>query len=153
MSDNKVTEKITIRNLEPFMLKVAQLQNKARKLNFAPIEILSVESYRKDEWENHCKVSRLYHDVVLSYEVIKIADYTFIARIDGKESMLYVSPTKTLPVEQQHFTMDCEHCNKSRNRNDVFVLQHVNGSYKRVGRSCLASYLGIDALDVIDPAS
>lgn len=149
MSDNKITEKITIRNLEPFMLKVAQLQNKARKLNFAPIEILSVESYRKDEWENHCKVSRLYHDVVLSYEVIKIADYTLIARIDGKESMFYVAPTQKLPKEQQHFTMDCEHCNKSRLRNDIFVLQHVSGNYKRVGGNCLAAYLGIDAVDVI----
>lgn len=143
------TQKITIRNLDAFMVKVAQLQNKARKLNFTPIEVISVESYRKEEWENHCKVTNLYHDIVLSYEVIKIADYEFVARIDGKESMFYVAPTKQLPATQQHFTMDCEHCNKSRQRNDVFVLQHIDGNYKRVGSSCLASYLGIDALDVL----
>lgn len=149
MSDNTTIQTVTIRNLEPFLLKVAQLQNKARKLNFAPIEILSVTSYRKDEWENNCKVSNLYHDIVLSYEVIKIADYEFIARIDSKENMFYVAPTKTLPKEQLHFAMDCEHCNKSRVRNDIFVLQHVDGMYKRVGSSCLASYLGINPIDIV----
>ncbi|RTL02150.1 MAG: hypothetical protein EKK57_02745 [Proteobacteria bacterium] len=63
--------------------------------------------------------------------------------------MFYTAPTQTLPKEQQHFAMDCEHCNKVRMRNDIFVLQHVDGSYKRVGGNCLAAYLGINAADVL----
>jgi len=35
----------------------------------------------------------------------------------------------------------CEHCNTTRRRNDVFVLEHEDGSRKIIGRNCLADYL------------
>lgn len=35
----------------------------------------------------------------------------------------------------------CEHCNSKRNRNDVFVLEHTDGSRKVIGRNCLADFL------------
>lgn len=84
-----ITTTITIRNLEWLQEKVKQMQNKAKKLGFTPVTIDCVNSYRKDEWVNQIKVSNLYHDVTLTYQVIKIEGWQFIAKIDGKENMIY----------------------------------------------------------------
>jgi hypothetical protein len=35
----------------------------------------------------------------------------------------------------------CEHCNTTRRRNDVFVLEDCDGNRKIIGRNCLADYL------------
>jgi hypothetical protein len=144
-----ITTTITIRNLEWLQEKVKQLQNKAKKLGFTPVTIDCVNSYRKDEWVNQIKVSNLYHDVTLTYQIIKIEGWQFIAKIDGKENMIYCAPLQTLPPEQLHYGMECEHCNINRERFTVYVLRNEAGLYKRVGSSCLAKYLGIDAAHVL----
>ena len=144
-----ITTTITIRNLEWLQEKVKQLQNKAKKLGFIPVTIDCVNSYRKDEWVNQIKVSNLYHDVTLTYQVIKIEGWQFIAKIDGKENMIYCAPLQTLPNEQLHYGMECDHCNINRERFTVYVLRNESGVYKRVGSSCLAKYLGIDAVHVL----
>ena len=41
----------------------------------------------------------------------------------------------------------CEHCNSHRNRNDIFVLEHVDGRRKIVGRNCLADFLRCEGAD------
>lgn len=144
-----ITTTITIRNLEWLQEKVKQLQNKAKKLGFTPVTIDCVNSYRKDEWVNQIKVSNLYHDVTLTYQIIKIEGWQFIAKIDGKENMIYCAPLQILPPEQLHYDMNCEHCNINRERFTVYVLRNEAGLYKRVGSSCLAKYLGIDAAHVL----
>lgn len=109
-----ITTTITIRNLEWLQEKVTQLQNKAKKLGFTPGTIDSINSYRETEWLNGAKVHTLYHDVTLTYQVIKIEGWQFIAKIDGKESMIYCAPLQILPPEQLHYGMECEHCNINR---------------------------------------
>lgn len=150
MSDNTITTTITIRNLEWLQEKCKELQNKAKKLGFTPVTIDCINSYRKDEWVNQIKVSNLYHDVTLTYQTIKIDGWQFIAKIDGKESMIYCAPSQVLPPEQLHYTMSCDHCNTNQQRFTVYVLRNTeSGVYKRVGSSCLAKYLGIDPAHVL----
>jgi len=63
--------------------------------------------------------------------------------------MIYCAPSQILPPEQLHYDMNCEHCNINRERFTVYVLRNEAGLYKRVGSSCLAKYLGIDAAHVL----
>ena len=149
MSDNTITTTITIRNLEWLQEKCKELQNKAKRLDFTPVTIDSINSYRETEWLNGAKVHTLYHDVTLTYQVIKIEGWQFIAKIDGKENMIYCAPLQILPQEQLHYTMSCDHCNTNQQRFTVYVLRNESGVYKRVGSSCLAKYLGIDAAHVL----
>ncbi len=36
----------------------------------------------------------------------------------------------------------CDHCETSRQRHETFIVVHENGNTKRVGRNCLADFLG-----------
>ncbi len=47
------------------------------------------------------------------------------------------------PLPQQYRLANtiCEHCNKQRNRNDTYVLQHEDKTWKQVGRNCLADFI------------
>jgi len=45
------------------------------------------------------------------------------------------------------------HCNINRQRNNIFVLRKADdNTYKRVGSSCLASVLGVDASVILSMA-
>ncbi len=46
-----------------------------------------------------------------------------------------------LPPYYRTATTECQHCGKSRRRNDTYVLQHEDGDWKQVGRNCLADFI------------
>lgn len=46
-----------------------------------------------------------------------------------------------LPLQYRTATTLCEHCNTDRRRRDTYVLQHEDGSWKQVGRNCLADFI------------
>lgn len=53
-------------------------------------------------------------------------------------------PGETVPPEFWESGPECDHCQKIRQRHDTFVVRHEGGEFKRVGRQCLADFLGHD---------
>jgi hypothetical protein len=56
------------------------------------------------------------------------------------------SGVESLPADYAEHPSRCLHCTKNRRRNLTFVLQHADGNFSQVGRSCLNEYLGTEAL-------
>ena len=52
-----------------------------------------------------------------------------------------------LPVEFRTAAPTCDHCHTARRRNDTFVVRSEAGEIRRVGRQCLADFLGTGAED------
>lgn len=46
-----------------------------------------------------------------------------------------------LPMKYRTATTACEHCGHDRQRKDTYVLQHEDGTWKQVGRNCLADFI------------
>lgn len=81
-------------------------------------------------------------------EAPKYAGYELLMRIEFCEvGVLYhLVPGCTHEVGARfyaHSTM-CEHCNKKRSRNDVYIVRHESGKQMQIGRRCLRDFLGID---------
>lgn len=137
---------ISVRNVEKFREKFAQLVRKAEKLNQTPPVIISEhcsESVQKYNGVNYVFVD---FEITIGFELLKIDGWKLLARVDGTENIIFNVPGEKLPKEQMHYTMLCEHCNLSRQRNNIFVLQSTKtGDFKRVGTSCLSDFLGIDS--------
>lgn len=149
MTDKLITFTLTVGNMERFTDKLEKLQRQAKKYDFFQPKVIDDKVYQAEVWENHIKLKRTYHDITLQYEPMQLAGYTFIARIDGIENIIYTAPAQQLPESQRHFGMNCDHCNINRLRHSVYILQDKDGNYKRVGGNCLAVYVGIDAGSVL----
>lgn len=48
---------------------------------------------------------------------------------------------ENLPQQYRTASTACEHCNQNRRRNDTYVLEHEDGTWKQVGRNCLADFI------------
>lgn len=80
-------------------------------------------------------------------EPVRLPGWTFAATIEhlGEDgNMLRVSPgfVGTLPFAYRTDPATCDHCRQARRRNATYVLRHEDGHFTRVGRNCLADYIG-----------
>ena len=108
--------------------------------------------YRYENTKGEIVVGQLPAYVIsVSGNAPQINGYKFLARVEfigENENLIHHVPTNENVVVDAKFRTTksfCEHCNKIRNRNDVFVIENeVTGEQKQVGRSCLHDYLGID---------
>lgn len=89
--------------------------------------------------------------VVDPESAVRLDDWRFVATIDhGTDeqgqplNLVLTSPTfgRNLPIHFRTDSATCDHCQTNRKRNMTFVVQHNAEGYKRVGRSCLADYIG-----------
>jgi hypothetical protein len=91
--------------------------------------------------------SEYLYDVEVNGCEPRIDGYRLAARIDFTSSIGPV--VKIVPgtdddgsySQYRDHDGSCEHCNSLRRRNDVFVLEHLDGRRKVVGRNCLADFL------------
>jgi hypothetical protein len=79
----------------------------------------------------------------------KINGWTFVAKIDmtfGDTNLITAATDTALTFHEYHTGKHtCQHCNKNRKRNDVFVCVNEQGERMTVGRACLRDFLGIDS--------
>ena len=130
--------------------KVADLNRRAVKSGLAEIQLHVVEEF------GFVKITRTFQARVLFPSVIK-----YVVEVSGEEPRIngwrmlakieftaeFGSIIKTLPgidsIDSRFREVGpvCEHCNSQRRRNDVFVLEHEDGTTKVVGRNCLADFI------------
>lgn len=91
--------------------------------------------------------SEYLYDVEVNGCEPRIDGWRLLARIDFTSSIGIV--VKIVPgvsddgsfAQYRDHDGGCEHCNSLRRRNDVFVLEYLDGSRKVVGRNCLADFI------------
>lgn len=136
------TVTLVVENKERFDSKLAELQRKAKKLGFAVPVVTECKTERVTKIVNYRQYSALEYTVTLSYTEIKVGNFSLVAKINGIEKQIHVAPNATLPDEQKNYSMHCDACHVNNNRQDIFVICEGK-THLRVGRNCLARYLGI----------
>jgi hypothetical protein len=133
--------------------KIQKLQRRAVKLGLEPIslEVLNTEYFElspKDA-ERLGQTHRVEHAVALVGVNPKLSGWSLVAAIDflgeGRNNIVREAPGEVAPEVYRTTDTRCEHCDSTRKRNNIFVLRHEDGTFKQVGRNCIADFLGRDA--------
>lgn len=145
--------KIISDNLSTLRDKFVKLGRRAKKLNLPEPTFTEVNVERKEKKCPHSgKIERVYllHHIVVDpgCTLIQVSGWTFVATIQITEegNIIRNVGQENIPPEYRAINNKCEHCNTIRNRKDVYLLRHEDGTYKVVGRNCLSDFFGHDAL-------
>lgn len=92
-----------------------------------------------------------WHEVAITGAAPCYAGWRFVATleplpVDGGETynLVMAVPGEECPTSymKPEAVGRCDHCNLKRNRKQTFVVQHDDGTFKAVGRSCIKDFLG-----------
>jgi len=87
--------------------------------------------------------------VTVTGEAPKYAGWSFVATLTWDE-VTGECVTRKVPGVAEDITLPrpkdqwCDHCETARLRKDTYLLQHEDGSFKQVGSTCLAEFLGVE---------
>ena len=85
-------------------------------------------------------------EVALSGEPPRLAGWNFMAVVDHlSNGVISKYPPADPDFDLTPFrgnAATCDHCQTIRNRHETFIIRHDEGDVKRVGRTCLADFLG-----------
>lgn len=93
---------------------------------------------------------RRWFSVTITGKAPKFAGWRFagtltpLAQADGPAVNLLKSVPGgvEIPMDLRTIVGRCDHCHKVRRRNETYVVQHDDGTWKVVGRNCLRDFLG-----------
>ncbi len=121
---------------------VNRLNRRAVRLSVEPIDF-SISEARMEVIDD---LAFEFVDVTLSLNIPKLADWTFLATIqhlEGGNLLLTVPSEETVDLSAYRTCAPtCQHCNKPRVRRDTYVVRHADGTFKQVGKDCLANFTG-----------
>jgi len=154
MSEEVRVFKIPSDNMGVLSDKFKKLGRRATRLGLPPPTFREVgEPTRVEKKNPHTdlveKVYLIHHIVVdPGCAVVKVSGWTFVATIQHTEEGNIIRKVGNAEIPTQYRTVSqyCEHCHTNRYRKDTYILQHEEGTYKQVGRNCLADFFGHDAL-------
>ena len=147
------TAEITVRDFAALEARFAKLNKRADKLGVPHITVEILEEFARpvvDEHGNPDIMGRTIpcYKIKTVGEYPHYADWTFLATIESHEggNIIRAIPDanedelKALrSIKQNH----CDHCNKSRNRVDTFIVRNdKTGELKQIGRNCIKDFLG-----------
>lgn len=132
---------------EEFVSRMVKLSLKAAKTGSVPPTFKQVGvgiEQRYNEGGKPVVLKVRYVQIV--GEAPKFEGWSFVARIDKLGDGYIVNTVPTfeglVPEQYRHHDGTCEHCRTKRNRKDLFLVRHDNGTWVCVGRSCLKDFLG-----------
>ena len=150
MSDT-IVYNIPESNYELLLAKIEKMSRRANKLGRS-VPVVSVVGQHAEVVNEKKGITRNIIEVTINAEPIKVDGWEFIASIDvsddpeiGRVIRRVPGAMKDvdLPHEYRNATGVCEHCNKNRRRNGVYILYNAKlNEWKQVGRNCLADFLG-----------
>jgi len=143
-------------SLDEFHSRLEKLHKRANKIGVPPVRVTNLGSKRIND-PRYKGVQGLSADEIPKIEIHsfriegeppKLAGWTFLGTLDhiSLPGQVVVNTVPGQSVPQQFFNAPpvCDHCNKTRNRNETFILRHDDGKYMKVGRMCLRDFLGHD---------
>ncbi|MGE5862251.1 MAG: hypothetical protein ACM31H_00625 [Nitrososphaerales archaeon] len=130
------------------MESMKKLESKAIKLGIMVPVIIVKDTFTK-------KVSDFglveFTNIDLISTELKYGNYEFLGTIDHSEgfNVVKVIPGKEIPKYFWESDCSCDHCNVNRYRTETFVFKS-GSDYKKVGRTCLKEFFGIDPIKEIE---
>jgi hypothetical protein len=143
--DTPITYRIPAANLPYVEEKLAGINKTAAKLGCDPVRFVQVGT-ETEKGKNAAGVEFTIEYLLLTLEgtTPKFAGWHLVAVIEmlGDERLVKNVPGLSCPVSYRSGGMTCDHCQCDRRRSQVLVLQHEDGTFKQVGKSCVKDFLG-----------
>jgi len=80
-------------------------------------------------------------------EIPALGGWFLTGKIDSAGIVFGVPGAPDVPDAYRDRVGECDHCGKRRRRSETFVVTHMTGETKLVGRQCLGDHLGSTAYD------
>ena len=138
---------IPAHNLPALQAKLDEMNRRAAKLGCEPTILNVVGEFEVTRKREHTGIKykvRMVKIVVVG-QTPKLNGWQLMAAIERQESgenLVRCVPGKTVPESYRKTDTHCDHCKTVRYRKEVFVLNHDDGRWAQVGRSCIADFLG-----------
>ncbi len=148
-------------NLANLHAKLDTLQRRATRLGLPAPEVLPADPPHTDvalrgaDGRPNGRFRRFHHFFIRSEAQVVLAGGWRLAAVidhvtlDGGErlNLLRVHPAfnTQLPIAYRTAAPTCDHCHTARGRLETFVVADAAGQLKRIGRNCIALYLGGDS--------
>jgi hypothetical protein len=159
-------------NIEELNRLIDKANKQASKLGLSPITVAEKEIEHRDflvREKNSSNTSHWIHEnnfdeskhenlgsvrnwmvVSVQGDTPKFAGWTFCATLmpvptdKGAENQIRKVPGVEIdiPKEYRDRVGECDHCNKNRRRNETYIVNHEDGTFKMVGSSCIKDFLG-----------
>lgn len=136
--------------------RVEKLARRAKKLEVEAPTFVPLRNEERTWEERDEQTGRLVTHVgrflvvgILARPVV-LAGWRFVATVQHTEAgnILRTSPTwgggEVPKAYREAAASWCDHCRTERKRTETFVVRHEDGTWFRVGRSCLADFVGHD---------
>lgn len=138
---------VTIPRLKETIKKV---NKKAVNYGFPEVELIVLEETRRKTVVSTAPyVAEEQIDIEVANLSIICNNWKILANIQktaNGANVLY--GFQEIPKHYRTIAFICEHCGYTRQRNKVFILQHLEtGEYKQVGSTCLEAFVGNTNLD------
>jgi len=143
MTSELQTYRIPEENLIYLQGKLEKLNKKAVKLGCEEIKLI-IHS-EENILNKATKTYQKYFNCTVSGNAPKLADWTFIAKLDHdyKTPLISTVPGITVPEHYHGHDSSCDHCKTNRYRRVTYVVQNSETKeYKHIGKSCLKDFLG-----------
>lgn len=156
------TFKIPEENFSKFEAKIAKLNRRAIKLGVPVIDYTTVDvvedwvrntktgttnpvNPEREYGEDYVLFPRLFKATTVIGLTPKLAGWSFIGTLDHVSEagvILRAVPGEELPKAYREAQPVCDHCQAARRRKETFIVRNDEGTYKQVGRQCVADFLG-----------
>lgn len=136
-------------NLPGIMNKIEKLNRKAAKLGCPPIVVTVHGTEDVLDGGNYYRFRSISVEgkspVISGWHLVSVLNH--VTTENGREVVVRTVPGEELPESYHSADPDnCDHCHMIRRRTDTFVLEN-SGTFKQVGRQCLADFLGSGSVE------
>lgn len=147
--DTTTVIQILAHRLSEARTQLEKLQKKARKYGNNDISFSFGPEYLTERVASDGRKFKVaVHDLTIENGQVRFGNHEFVAKIDlhtASVPLIDTVPGASVPERFRTTDAHCDHCNKIRSRNEVFVVRDTDsGDYLQIGRSCLKDYMGID---------
>lgn len=143
----------------------SKLQRKAERLglNVPTYEVVGTSQEKQDVFEalersNPVKVGERMLEVseirLSGLDPVRLNGWSIRARVEPTDhgNLVFSGPGVDVPERFREHSTECEHCNLKRERSTLFLLQHDDGTWKQVGSTCLADFVGANSAEAVAAA-
>lgn len=151
-SKTLVTAEIREDRLEEFAARLAKANKVAKKLGVPELTYqVTQETVRKVGVSKETKLPIFagFVTIAVAGELPKLpGGWRLLGVVDHQTEIPIIRevPGETVPAQFRSADRTCDHCKKIRSRKETFVLQDLLGAQVRVGRQCVADFLGASNL-------
>lgn len=126
--------------------EIEKINKRAAKIGIGAV-VMQVEDAAPRESASGLRYAQF--TVTITAAAVKVAGYTFIAKIERLEDNTALTHSLidgVLPLDYATVNPSwCDHCGVNRRRTISYVLQHEDGTLKQVGTACIRDFIGYDA--------